>query len=64
MRLILCSHALEFTFGEEFCNTNVGGVATVLQFPFPSCAMLHKWYHKGCQGLMPGSLGSFPISAY
>jgi hypothetical protein len=43
MRLILCSHALEFTFGEEFCNTNVGGVALVLQFPFPSCPMQPKW---------------------
>jgi hypothetical protein len=26
-------------FGEEFCNTYVGGVASVLQYPFPGCTI-------------------------
>jgi hypothetical protein len=36
LRLILCSHALEF-FGEGFCYTYVGHVAAVLEYPFPGC---------------------------
>jgi hypothetical protein len=38
---------------KNFCNTNVGGVATMLQFPFPSCTMLHKWEHNKVPGFDP-----------